>query len=393
MAPSEDLSPETLLQHFAEECQPHGAVVPPIYQSSLFTFDKYDDFASAMRDNPAGPPFHYSRISNPSLHTVEQKIAKLERLDRAKLFSTGMGAILAAVMHNVQKGTHVVAADTCYGPVRSMLSGYLSKFGVACTFVDGRTPESVLDAIGPDTSAVYLESPSSLVFRLQNLTAITKGCREKGVVTIMDNTYSTPLYQTPAEMGVEMVVHSGTKYLSGHSDLTAGVVCLSDARFDRFVRDEVAFIGSTLGPFQAWLMLRGMRTLAVRLKHHESSANRVAAWLGTRTEVELVHHVSLSDYPQRELYLRQMRGSAGLFSFVPKRQEDAWVKRFVESLELFHLGVSWGGFESLVVPVQLAGFSSSTSGWAIRLYTGLEDPADLIRDIERAFVAANSAAA
>ncbi len=388
MDASEELGLETLLQHFAEGDQPHRAVVPPIYQTSLFGFDELAGFEHALRENPAGPPFHYSRISNPNLHIVEQKLARLERTDRSKLFSTGMGAIYAAIMHCSKNGGHVVAVHTCYGPVRTMLADYLSRFGVTCEFVDGRSPESILDAIGPETTAVYLESPSSLVFRMQDIEAVAKVCREKGVATIADNTYSTPLFQNPASMGVDIVVHSGTKYLGGHSDLTAGVVCLSAERYERFVREEVAFIGSTLGPFQAWLMLRGMRTLSVRLKHHEASANRLASWLQKRPEVESVHHVSLPDYPQRDLYLKQMRGSAGLFSFVPKDQSNGWVTRFVEALELFELGVSWGGFESLVVAVPMKHFSSSLTGWVVRLFCGLEDPEDLERDLAQALAKA-----
>lgn len=375
---------DTLLQHFAEEDQPFGAITPPIYQSSLFSFERFDDWVRSMREHPEGPPYHYSRVSNPNLDILERKIAILEKADRAKAFSSGMAAISAALMHCLESGGHVVAVDACYGPVRAFLSNYLSRFGVATTYVDGLTPESVIDAIKPETRAVYLESPSSLIYRLQDFEAITRVCRQKRVLTIADNSYSSPVFQNPASMGVDMVVHSATKYLGGHSDITAGVVCLSNDSFDRFLREDFTLLGAALGPFQAWLMLRGMRTLSIRMRQHESTANRVAGWLRKSGHASKVFHVSLPDFPQRELYLKQMRGSSGLISFIPKNQDEAFVKRFVEGLKIFKLGVSWGGFESLVVALKLDTFLEGMEGWIVRLFCGLEDAEDLVRDLDQA---------
>lgn len=382
---------DTDLQHFAEDDLPFRAVVPPIVQSSLFSFKSWDEFATSGALNPAGPPYHYSRTANPTLDVVERKLARLERMDRAKVFASGMAAISAAILSCVEPGKHVVAVESCYGPVRTFLTDYLAKFGVASTFVDGRESHNILDAIQPETTVVYLESPSSVVFRLQDIQAVTKVCREKGITTIKDNSYSTPVFQTPAEFGVDMVVHSATKYLAGHSDMTAGVVTMGEAKFDRFIREEVSWLGASLGPFQAWLLLRALRTLSIRLKHHEKTANTVAAWLCEQREVDHVIHVGLPCYPQRALFHKQMRGSGGLFTFRPARQNLEWAKTFVESLGIFKMGVSWGGFESLAVMMPPQAFTDPNLGFLVRLYCGLEDAGDLIADLRQAFDRANLA--
>ncbi|HVL40110.1 MAG TPA: PLP-dependent aspartate aminotransferase family protein [Fimbriimonadaceae bacterium] len=379
------LKPDTLLQHYGEEEKLHGAVIPPIFQNSLFVFPTYDEFLEAYHKTPQGPPYHYSRLGNPTLDLVERKLAKLEGAEAAKVFGGGMGAIFVAIMSCVESGAHVVAADTCYSPVRVLLAEYLARFGVRATFVDGRCHEDVLDAVTPETKLIYLESPSSFVFRLQDLETIARGAREKGVPTVVDNTWATPLFQNPLALGIDLVVHSGTKYLSGHSDVTAGVVCGSQERIDRMVRNEINYCGNLLSPFGAWLLLRGLRTLKVRLKAHEAAANELAGWLEDRPEVERVFHLGLPTHPQRGLFRKQMRGSSGLFSFQPKDQSPEKIKRFVDSLELFGIGVSWGGFESLVMPMEVKPMDWPEARYLVRFHVGLEDVDDLKVDVERAF--------
>jgi len=241
-----------------------------------------------------------------------------------------------------------------------------------------------LDAIKPETSLVYLESPSSVIFRLQDIEAITKVCREKGVATLFDNSYSSPVLQTPADFGVDIIVHSATKYLAGHSDVTAGVVASTNEHIDKLIRNEVMIFGSLLAPFPAWLMLRGMRTLPVRLRHHQESGNIVAAWLEQHKKVERVFHPGLPSFDQRALFCKQMKGSGGLLTFMPKRQDKDAVIRLVEDLKIFQIGVSWGGFESLAVPICMKPLGWEEEGFVVRLYCGLEDPKDLIKDLEQA---------
>ena len=377
------LSKDTLLQHLGEQEKILGAVVPPIFQNSTFVFPDQAAFTKAGAD-PLNNCSLYSRVGNPSLHVPEQKIAMLEGAERCKLLGSGMGAITAAIMSTVEAGSHVVAVDGCYGPVRDLLTDYLARFGVTHTFVDGTCPDDVIDAIRPETTLVYLESPCSLIFRLQDIRMVATACRERGVTTIIDNTYSTPLYQNPIEMGVDIVVHSASKYMGGHSDVIAGVICSSEKIMDRILKREIALLGSILAPFPAWLITRGLRTLKVRLKAHEIAGNEIAGWMEEQDWVDRVHHVGLRSFPQRDLFIRQMRGTGGLLSFEPVNQNQAACDTFVNSLKLFQLGVSWGGFESLVVQATVKPMHAKEARKVVRLFVGLEDPEDLMADLTQA---------
>jgi len=378
-----DLGLDTLIQHYGEEEKVHGAVAPPIYQNSLFVFDSIDELGEAMSKTPSGPQHHYSRISNPSLDIVEQKLAMLEGTETCKVLGSGQAALTMAVMSCVKQGSHIVCVDTAYGPLMQLVGDYLARFGISHTFVDGSEVNEVVAAIRPETTAIYLESPSSLIFRLQDMGAIAQIAKERGISTICDNTYNTPLHMKPHDIGIDIVCHSATKYLGGHSDLTAGILCTSNERMEKIVRYEVNLLGSILHPFQAWLLNRSLRTLSLRLSRHEETGNAVASWLEARDEIERVNHIGLATYPQRDLYKRMMSGSGGLFSFEPKIQDPVKIKAFCDSLNIFQRGVSWGGFESLVVtmPVKPLGYDRQT--WVVRLFCGLEDPKDLIADLKQ----------
>ncbi len=376
---------ETVLTHRGEEQKNQHAVVPPIFQVSTFVFDEYEELMHQMREDPLGPPSHYSRISNPTLDVVEQKLAALEKTEACKLIQTGMGASFMAIMACVHQGSHVVTLDTCYGPVKQLLEAYLPKFGVSTTFVAGTSVEEWIDAIRPETTMLYLESPSSIVFRLQDVERIASEAKARRITTAIDNSYCTPLNSNPATMGVDIVLHSATKYLAGHSDLTAGVICASNEFMQRLARAELNLFGSILAPFPAWLLMRGMRTLAVRMKHYEKVGNEVASFLEGHQSVEVVHHVGLESFPQRDLFKKQMRASSSLLSFEPKNQAKEKIVAFVQALALFQIGVSWGGHESLVVALQGQPLGYSEPRYCIRLYCGLEDSRDLIQDLAQAF--------
>ncbi len=229
-----------------------------------------------------------------------------------------------------------------------------------------------------------MESPCSLIFRLQDIRTIAAACKAKGVTTIIDNTYSTPLYQNPIEMGVDIVVHSASKYMSGHSDVIAGAICSTEKKMDRILKKEIALLGSILAPFPAWLITRGLRTLKLRLKAHEIAGNAMAEWMEDQPWVDRVNHVGLRTFPQRELFIHQMKGTGGLFSFEPKNQTQAACDKFVDSLKLFQLGLSWGGFESLVVQSTVNPLHYKESRRVIRLFIGLEDVEDLMADLTQA---------
>lgn len=380
---------ETLLQHLGEEEKPYGAVTPPITQTSLFVFDRFDDFVNRTEDGP-GEPYVYSRVTNPTNEIAEAKLAMLEGTGACRLFNSGMAAISASVMSAVAAGSHVVCIDTAYGPLQQFLRDYLPKFGVTTTFVPGVSTEEILDAVRPETSLIYLESPSSILFRMQDFSAISAHCKAKGITTITDNSYSGTIFQQPAQFGVDLIVHSATKYIVGHSDVVAGVSVGSKERIREMVLSEVPLLGAALAPFPAWLLLRGLRTLPMRMRQAQESGNAMAAWLTTQPWVERVYHVGSADYEYKSLRDKQMTGSSSLLSFEPQDQSEEWSRRFVEAQRIFQLGVSWGGFESLCVPLQMHPGDWSAPRRLLRVYCGFENVLDLQEDLSQAAAVASS---
>lgn len=380
---------ETLLQHLGEEEKPYGAVTPPITQTSLFVFDQYDAFVHRVEDGP-GEPYVYSRVTNPTNEIPETKIAMLEGTGACRLFNSGMAAISASVMSAVASGSHVVCIDTAYGPLQQFLRDYMPKFGVTTTFVPGISTEEILDSIRPETSLVYLESPSSILFRMQDFEAITAHCKAKGITTITDNSYSGAIFQQPAQFGVDLIVHSATKYIVGHSDVVAGVSAGSSERLRDLMKSEVPLLGAALAPFPAWLLLRGLRTLPMRMRHAQEAGNAMSSWLQTQPWVERVYHVGSPDYQYKELRGKQMTGSSSLLSFEPVDQSEEWSRRFIEAQRVFQLGVSWGGFESLCVPLQMHPGDWAEPRRLLRVYCGFENVVDLQNDLTQAAAVASA---
>lgn len=385
--------PETDLMHWAEDrAAGGGAVVPPLVQSSTFAFDGWDAIDAAFDDRTNA--HIYSRAGNPTVRIAEQKLARLAGGERARLFASGMGAISAAILSCVEAGDHVVAVRNVYGPAATFLDGYLSrKMGLATTFVGGEDVAEIEAALGDRTRLIYLESPSSSVFGLQDVEAVASLARGRGIRTIIDNTWATPLFQKPLAMGVDLEVHSCSKYLGGHSDLLGGVVIGRAADVEALAVAEGELLGAAMDPFAAWLLIRSLRTLPVRLKQHEASGLRVAEFLASHPGVARVLHPGLASHPQHALARRQMTGTTGLMGFELATRDLDRIKRFVDALEVFQLGVSWGGHESLVyAPVisllkeqpperfEALGVTPGT----IRISVGLEHPDDLGADLDRA---------
>ena len=374
---------ETILQHLGEEEHILGAVVPPIFQNSLFVQESCDAWIAAL-EGQAMDHYVYSRVSNPTLSVLEKKIAFLEGAEACKVFGSGMGAISAAIFSTVQAGSHVVCVDTVYGPTRSLLESYLTKFQVQTTFVDGRSTEAIFDAVRPETTLIYLESPSSILFQIQDLARVGSFARERGISTIIDNTYSAGLLQRPHEHGIDLVCHTGSKYFGGHSDLIAGVITGSAERLKVLGPKEYELMGGALAPFVAWLMLRGLRTLSLRLQRHGQTATRVAPWLEAHPQVERVWFPGLDSFPQKDLADRQLSGVGGLITFQPRVQDVEHIKAIADRCQLFQRGVSWGGFESLIVPIPMQNAEMPEKTWLIRIFCGLEHPEDMIADLEQA---------
>ncbi len=371
------LSFEEICIHFGEDPEQYlGSVVPPLFQNSLFTAPSVE--ARSRR----GERYIYTRESNPTTDILNRKLAALEGAEEARCFASGMAAISAAVMSQVRSGDHVVCVKNVYYPARALLEEYLSRFGVQVTFVRGTEVAEFEQAIRPNTRVFYLESPTSINLLLQPLAEVCALAKAHGITTIIDNTWATPLYQRPIQLGVDIVVHSASKYLGGHSDVIAGVVCTSRQHIEAIHR-EMTLVGGILDPFAGWLILRGLRTLPTRLRQHQQNALQVAQWLSGHPAVHNVLYPGLPSHPQHELARKQMSGFSGLLSFTLKRNTREAAVGVVDSLRLFHIGVSWGGYESLALPMRIEDYDGE-SRWGLRVHIGLEPADRLIADLEQA---------
>lgn len=382
-SPDAEWQMETLLQHLGEEEKSHGSVAPPLHLTSTFVFESVNDWSVSNEDLLHGS-CAYTRINNPTVRMAEQKIAAMEGTDYCKLFSSGMAAISAAILSCIKTGDHIIAVDTIYGPTKTFLASWLPRFGVTHSYVSGVDMGELEAAATENTTLLLLESPSSITFLLQDLEAIATWAKARGIATMIDNSYASPWLQQPAKFGIDIVCHSATKYIGGHSDVVAGALCCSAERMQKLMIDEVSLLGASIHPFGAWQILRGLRTLPIKMRAVAETADKVAGWVRNQPWVNETIHLGFDDYPQKDLRDKQMKGWSGLFSFIPKDQEQKQAIAFLESLKLFQIGVSWGGHESLAVTMPYTSILRPDTIQIIRLYCGLEHPDDLIRDLEQA---------
>lgn len=350
-----------------------GAIVPPLFQNTLFT----------RKNRNHG--YVYSRINNPTLEIAEQKMAALEKGEAARCFSSGMAAITAAITSLLQSGDHVITLKSVYYPVKSFLRDYACKFQITVSFVEGDSVQEIEDSIRPNTKLIYLESPSSNIFVIQDLRAIAALAQQHGIKTVIDNTWATPIFQNPLTLGIDYVVHSATKYLGGHSDLLGGVVIGDEAHMNKLTNEERAFYGGVMDPHSAWLLIRSLRTLKIRMKQHEESALAVAEFLQAHPKVKQVFYPGLPAHPHYEIGKAQMSGYSGLLSFILDVENEKAVK-VIKNLRFVEEGPSWGGFESVMnTPGIGAGeeflSKNGTPNGLIRLSVGLEDTDSLIEDL------------
>ena len=368
-------TPEDICAHLGDEYGKFcGAIVPPIFQNSLFVHPT--EINGVTSDD-----YSYTRSSNPTIDIAERKIAALEGADGALCFSSGMGAISSAIMHFVSAGCHVVLVATVYGNTMQMISSYLEKFGVTHTLVDGDSVEEIEAAIRPETKLIYLESPSSLIFKMQDLEAIAAIAKARGIGTVIDNTYATPLHQQPLKHGIDITCHTASKYMGGHSDIVAGALAARKEIIESIQSKERHLFGNNMDPHQAWLLIRGLRTLPLRLKQHGENAAKVAAFLENHPKVQKVFYPGSATYEQPELFEKYLSGTNGLMSFVPNGSEEE-VRKFARSLHFFQNGCSWGGFESLCL--YIGGDGERLPKNLVRIHVGLEEPSTLIADLNDA---------
>lgn len=364
------------------------AVSPPIVQTSNFAFKTVDDLRKAFENEYGG--WLYSRGLNPTVEILRKKLAALDGAEDCLVFNSGAAAIFASVLANVKTGDHIVSVKDPYTWARKMFDDILPRFGVTVTYIDGRSITNFENAIQSNTTVIYLESPNSWMFDLQDLSAVAKLARSKNIVTICDNSFCTPLYQKPYEMGIDLVLQSATKYISGHSDVIAGVLSGSNQQIERIFNSEYNNIGSGIQPFNAWLLIRGLRTLPARLERITRTTQIVIDFLASHPRVEEVIFPLHPSFPQIELAKRQMKGGCGLLTFTIKTQSCETIEKFCNSLKHILMAVSWGGHESLIIPkcagLQRADFNAELAiHRSFRLYVGLEEPAYIIADLKQAF--------
>ena len=388
---------DTLMAHMGEDRNLYdGAVVPPVFQNSLFTFKDWDDIDNAF-DNRTERPI-YTRLVNPTTRIAEKKIAALASVHQgkveARLLASGMAAVSAAIFHVVKAGDHVVAVKNVYGPTNNFLNSYLKrKMGIETTFVPGLSLEDFESAITPKTTLIVLESPSSAVFSLQNLSEVAAFAKSKGITTLIDNTWATPLFQKPLDLGIDLEIHSASKYLGGHSDVLGGVILGSSERMQSIAVNEGELFGGTVSPWTSWLITRSLRTLSMRMERHQASALQVANFLEEHPKVVRVRYPGLKSHPQYELGKKQMTGNSGLMGFQLATEDLPSIKRFFNGLTYFKIGVSWGGHESLIYAPAISYLKElpperfkdlGISLGDMRISVGLEDAYDLTNDLSTA---------
>jgi cystathionine gamma-synthase len=379
--------PETESVHGGKHLEKRNApMAQPIYQTSTF---QVTDSEQQLR--ATGTDMFYTRYGNPTHTAVESAIAELEGADAALLFASGMGAITTSILSLVKNGDHIVAQRDIYGGVTKFLSTWLPKLGIETTFVDTVDYEQHARAIRPNTKLLYLESPTNPTLRVVDLRKAVALARQHQLITLIDGTFATPINQRPTEFGIDVVLHAGTKYLGGHTDLICGVAAGRRDLIDK-IHETRTTLGGVMDPHAAFLLLRGIKTLAIRVERQNESALRVAEFLAQHPKVRSVNYPFLQGHPQRALAIEQMKGGGGVLSFeVDGTGEDA--KRLSEALRLFTLAPSLGGVESLVsIPVLTSHAMISAEHWQkmgvteqlIRISVGIENTGDLIADLEQA---------
>jgi cystathionine beta-lyase len=386
---SKSKKPDTLLAHAGRDpAKNFGVVNPPVYHASTIVHRTVADLEQAQKNRYGVDQVVYGRYGTPTTFALEQAVAALEGGARAIAYCSGAAACYSAILGFVKAGDHVLVTDSVYGPVRAFCNNFLARFNVETTFYDPSLGQSIERLFKPNTRLLYMESPGSLTFEIQDVKALVAAAKAKGIKTALDNTWAAPLFFKPLAMGVNAEVIAGTKYIVGHSDAMMGLAVTGEESFLP-VREAAALLGNHAAPDDCYLALRGLRTAGVRLRQHEKAALELARWLEKRKEIERVLHPALESFPGHALWKRDFTGSSGLFSIVlkpgtPKRAVDA----MLDGMELFGMGFSWGGFESLMVPVFPEHLRSAVkwqSGPVLRLHAGLEDVGDLIADLDAGF--------
>jgi cystathionine beta-lyase/cystathionine gamma-synthase len=378
-----------ILNELGEERENYfNAVSPPIMQTSNFVFNTVDAMRNAFADEYS--TYLYSRGLNPTVDILRKKLAALDGAEDCLVFNSGAAATFAAVFANVKSGDHIVSVAKPYTWTQKMFNDILPRFNITTTYIDGTAIENFERAILPNTTLIYLESPNSWDYKLQDLKAVAELAKAENIITVIDNSYCTPLYQNVIKYGIDLAMQTATKYISGHSDTLGGVLSGSKKMIKKIFNSEYMNIGSGISPFNAWLLIRGLRTLPARLDRITASTKKVVGFLKQHPKVERVIFPFDESFPQYELAKQQMSGACGLLTFIIKADTIIKIEKFCESLQHIFMAVSWGGHESLIIPkcsgIKPEAFNMSDSEHRmLRLYVGLEEPEYIIKDLEQGF--------
>jgi cystathionine beta-lyase/cystathionine gamma-synthase len=364
-----------------------NAIAPPIIQTSNFAFKKVGDLGKAFEDEMGG--YLYSRGLNPTVDILRKKLAALDGAEDCLIFNNGAAAIFTGIFANIKSGDHIVSVAKPYTWVQRMFDVVLPRFQVTVTYIDGTVIDNWKEATKANTTFYYLESPNSWDYALQPLSEVAAFAKSKGITTLIDNSYCTPLYQKPIEMGIDMAMQTATKYIGGHSDVLGGVLSGTHAMMKKIFDSEYNNMGNGATPFNAWLMVRGLRTLPARLDRINASTNKVVQFIKQHPKVESILFPFDETFPQYKLAKEQMKAACGLFTFILTTQKRESIVAFCESLQHIMMAVSWGGHESLIIPkcagIKPADFDPANKEHRyIRMYVGLEEPDYLINDLEQA---------
>jgi cysteine-S-conjugate beta-lyase len=367
----------------------HGIVNPPVYHASTILFPTMAEYEGIGARRDAGERVvSYGRRGTPTTFALEDVVAAIEGGAGCALFPSGLAAIVSTLLAFVKTGDHMLCVDTCYGPARRTCDQVLKKFGVETSYYDPLIGAGIRELIRPNTRIVYVESPGTQTFEVQDIPAIAAEAKRKGIPVIMDNTWASPLYFKPFQHGVDVSIQAATKYIVGHSDAMLGTVTATKEYLDR-VKSGHGDLGMAAAPDDCYLAQRGIRTLHVRLKQHWETGLKLAEWLQARPEVLRVIHPALPSDPGHKLWQRDFLGASGLFGVVLRPVAKAGVAAMLDGLELYGMGASWGGYESLILPTHPETNRTATK-WApggptLRIHAGLEDPDDLIEDLKLGF--------
>ncbi len=365
----------------------HGAVNTPVYRTSTILFETFEDFAAGVHD-PANRKFMYGRIGTPTSASLENAVAQLEGGAHCRLAPSGLAAITTALLAFLSAGDHLLMTIGAYHPTHNFCDSILKQFGVETTYYDPLIGAEIEKLVRPNTKVVFVESPSTGLFEVQDIPAIAQVAHAHGAFVMMDNTWASPLYFKPFTHGVDVSIQAATKYIVGHSDAMLGTITTTEASWEK-VMDAHRHLGQMAGPDDIYLALRGLRTLSARLPVHHRNALALARYLATQPEVEHIYYPALESDPGYAIWKRDFLGACGLFSFRLK----PWATRkalaaMLEALKLFGIGASWGGYESLVSPFRLKTYRQVTrhdDRWIVRVHAGLENVEDLIEDLEAGF--------